>query len=119
MVKLRKDEFLNLRGEIRRLSDTEEKFPLSKEQTEELLVKYPINHGYVEKDFDVEVASDLNKYNDWIIIDSTQGIGINYALKKGRIVYVYTGRYFSSSFMMMNTAQFDLWRVNIKSNKGN
>lgn len=99
-------------------SDLNIKYPMSKTDIKDFMEKNPIDFGSTKKDFSVRRAVDLDKYDDWVLIDSTRGVGINYALKKGHIVYVFTGRYGGNDLMMMNTTQFNFWRQQIENNRG-
>ena len=89
-----------------------------KTDSEKFIKDHPINFGHAHpKRHNSNSVEDLPRYK-WIQIDSTQGVGMNFAYRLRNEVVVATYRYHGKNFETMTNEEYKNWRTQIKSHRG-
>jgi len=77
--------------------------------TQKFMKEHPID--FLSELEEVNNASEL--VNSWTKIDSSK-IGINFAIKINKLIYIYTGRVYSNDFFSLTEKEFNQWRKDCK-----
>ena len=79
-----------------------------------------MNRQKFMKEHPIDFLSELEEINNaselvdsWTKIDSSR-IGINFAIKINKLIYIYVDRVYSTDFYSLTEEEFNQWRKDIK-----